>query len=64
MGPNDDAAGFPSPTRNYDVDDNINWTLTTRNVKTMKEKLVPEYWERLQFGIGEVSIIEISFSVS
>lgn len=51
MGPDDDSGGFSSPARDYDVDDNINWTLITRSVETMKEKLVSEYWERLQFDV-------------
>jgi hypothetical protein len=42
-GPDDGSGGFPSLARDYNVDDKINWTLTTRNVETIKEKLVPEY---------------------
>lgn len=51
IGPDDGSGGFPSLARDYDVDNNINWTLTTHNIETMKEKLVPEYWERLQFEV-------------
>jgi hypothetical protein len=50
----------PLNNKEYDIDDNKNWILTTYNLESMKEKLLPGYWERLQVGVH--AIVRVNYN--
>jgi hypothetical protein len=48
MGFDNDGHGFLPPNEDYEMEDVIDWGITSHEVVDMKVKIVPMYWEKLQ----------------
>lgn len=39
---------FPSPNKDFNLEDGIDWSITGDDITNLQTKVVPKYWEKLQ----------------
>ena len=47
-GPPTPGGVFPSPKKDFNAEDGIDWNITGDDIANLQTKIVPKYWENLQ----------------